>query len=84
MWRGRSRSRADSRATRHAQYGGRDHEQFAAEEFGPGASYGYGIAIDTPDGHKRLRHTGGMVSFMSALHLDLDAGLGVFASINAQ
>ncbi len=56
----------------------------AAEEFGPGASYGYGIAIDTLDGHKRLRHTGGMVSFMSALHLDLDAGLGAFASINAQ
>jgi CubicO group peptidase (beta-lactamase class C family) len=56
----------------------------AAEEFGPGASYGYGIAIDTLDGHKRLRHTGGMVSFMSAMHVDLDAGLGAFASINAQ
>jgi len=56
----------------------------AAEEFGPGASYGYGIAIDMLDGHKRLRHTGGMVSFMSALHVDLDAGLGAFASINAQ
>jgi CubicO group peptidase (beta-lactamase class C family) len=56
----------------------------AAEEFGPGASYGYGIAIDLLDGHKRLRHTGGMVSFMSAMHLDLDAGVGAFASINAQ
>ncbi len=56
----------------------------AAEEFGPGASYGYGIAIDVLDGHKRLRHTGGMVSFMSSLQVDLDAGLGAFASINAQ
>jgi CubicO group peptidase (beta-lactamase class C family) len=56
----------------------------AAEEFGPGASYGYGIAVDLLDGHKRLRHTGGMVSFMSALQVDLDAGIGAFASINAQ
>jgi CubicO group peptidase (beta-lactamase class C family) len=56
----------------------------AAPDFGPTASYGYGIAIDELDGHRRLRHTGGMVSFMSALHLDLDAGFGAFASINAQ
>jgi D-alanyl-D-alanine carboxypeptidase len=56
----------------------------AAPDFGPTASYGYGIAVDDLDGHRRLRHTGGMVSFMSAVHLDLDAGLGAFASINAQ
>jgi len=56
----------------------------AAEEFGPGASYGYGIAVDLLDGHRRLRHTGGMVSFMSSLQVDLDAGIGAFASINAQ
>ena len=56
----------------------------AAEEFGPGAGYGYGIAIDELDGHKRLRHTGGMLSFMSSLQIDLDAGVGAFASINAQ
>ncbi|MEP6548421.1 MAG: serine hydrolase domain-containing protein [Gammaproteobacteria bacterium] len=55
----------------------------AAEHFGAGASYGYGIAVDRLDGHKRLRHTGGMVSFASALEIDLDAGVGVFASINA-
>jgi CubicO group peptidase (beta-lactamase class C family) len=55
-----------------------------APPFGPKASYGYGIAIDDLDGHKRLRHTGGMVSFMSAIHLDMDAGVGAFASINAQ
>jgi D-alanyl-D-alanine carboxypeptidase len=55
-----------------------------APDFGPQASYGYGIAIDDLEGHRRLRHTGGMVSFMSAIHLDLDAGIGAFASINAQ
>jgi hypothetical protein len=55
-----------------------------ATEFGPTASYGYGIAVDTLDGHKILRHTGGMASFMSAINIDLDAGVGAFASINAQ
>jgi D-alanyl-D-alanine carboxypeptidase len=54
-----------------------------ADEFGPGAAYGYGIAIDSLDGHTRLRHTGGMVSFASALELDVDAGVGVFASVNS-
>lgn len=56
----------------------------SAPAFGPTAGYGYGIAVDKLDGHVRLRHTGGMVSFMSAIHLDLDAKLGAFASINAQ
>ncbi|HEX3915170.1 MAG TPA: serine hydrolase [Steroidobacteraceae bacterium] len=56
----------------------------SAPPFGPTAGYGYGIAVDQLDGHVRLRHTGGMVSFMSAIHLDLDAKLGAFASINAQ
>ena len=54
-----------------------------AEHFGPGASYGYGIAIDRLDDHTRLRHTGGMVSFASALEVDRDSRIGVFASINA-
>jgi len=54
-----------------------------AEEFGPTASYGYGIAVDSLDGHSILRHTGGMISFASALHVDLDEGVGAFASINA-
>jgi D-alanyl-D-alanine carboxypeptidase len=55
-----------------------------ATEFGKDASYGYGIAVETVDGHTILRHTGGMASFMSAINLDLDAGVGAFASINAQ
>ncbi|HEU5468482.1 MAG TPA: serine hydrolase domain-containing protein [Steroidobacteraceae bacterium] len=55
-----------------------------AEDFGPGAHYGYGIAVDTLDGNRLLRHTGGMVSFMSALMVDIDEGFGGFASVNAQ
>lgn len=54
-----------------------------AEAFGPGVSYGYGLMIDTLDGHKVVRHTGGMVSFASSMQVDLDEGVGVFASINA-
>src|SRR5215831_20742775 len=54
-----------------------------AEEFGPTASYGYGIAVDSLDEHTILRHTGGMVSFASALQVDIDEGVGAFASINA-
>lgn len=59
------------------------HPHIAADEFGPGASYGYGMAVERLDGHLRLHHTGGMVSFASALEVDLDAGVGVFASVNA-
>ena len=59
------------------------HPHIAADEFGPAAWYGYGIAVDRLEGHVRLRHTGGMVSFASALEVDLDAGVGAFASINA-
>ncbi|MGH8254351.1 MAG: serine hydrolase domain-containing protein, partial [Steroidobacteraceae bacterium] len=59
------------------------YRHIAADEFGDGASYGYGLAIDTLDGHTRLSHTGGMVTFSSALQVDADAGVGAFASINA-
>lgn len=51
--------------------------------FGEGAGYGYGIAIQPVEGRRILRHTGGMVSFSSAMHVDLDAGVGAFASVNA-
>lgn len=54
-----------------------------ASEFSETASYGYGIAVDTLDGHKILRHTGGMVAFASSIHVDLDGGVAAFASINA-
>lgn len=54
-----------------------------AEEFSATASYGYGIAVDTLDGHRILRHTGGMVAFASSIHVDMDGGMAAFASINA-
>jgi len=54
-----------------------------APEFGPAASYGYGIAVETRDGRTILRHTGGMVSFASSLQVDVDEGTAAFASINA-
>jgi CubicO group peptidase (beta-lactamase class C family) len=55
-----------------------------AKDFGPEAHYGYGIAVDTLDGNRLLRHTGGMVSFMSSMMVDIDEGVGGFASVNAQ
>ena len=54
-----------------------------ADEFSPTASYGYGIAVDTLDGHTILRHTGGMVAFASSIHVDLESNVAAFASINA-
>jgi CubicO group peptidase (beta-lactamase class C family) len=54
-----------------------------AREFGPTASYGYGIAVDTLDGNTVVRHTGGMLSFASSILVDIDDGVGAFASINA-
>ncbi|HWM91523.1 MAG TPA: serine hydrolase domain-containing protein [Thermoanaerobaculia bacterium] len=51
--------------------------------FGEGAGYGYGIAIQPVEGRTILRHTGGMVSFSSAMQVDLDSGFGAFASVNA-
>ena len=50
----------------------------------PGESYGYGWFTGKLDEHPMIRHTGGMVSFMSALHVDLVDGIGAFASVNAQ
>ena len=55
----------------------------ASPSFGEGAGYGYGIAVQPVEGRTVLRHTGGMVSFSSAMHVDLDAGFGAFASVNA-
>ena len=54
-----------------------------AAELGPTSKYGYGIGVDHLDGRMILRHTGGMASFMSSITVDLDSGVGAFASINA-
>jgi len=50
---------------------------------GEPASYGYGVWISDIGGHTRLRHTGGMVAFSSSIDVDLTAGVGGFASVNA-
>jgi CubicO group peptidase (beta-lactamase class C family) len=50
---------------------------------GEPASYGYGLWVSDIDGHMRLRHTGGMVAFSSALDVDVTGGIGAFASVNA-
>lgn len=49
----------------------------------PTASYGYGIGVDTIEGRTMLRHTGGTTAFASSILVDLDGGVGAFASINA-
>ena len=50
---------------------------------GEDANYAYGLWVSDVDGHTYLRHTGGMVAFSSALHVDLQSGIGAFASVNA-
>lgn len=50
---------------------------------GEPASYGYGLWVSDVDGHTRLRHTGGTVAFSSSLDVDVKAGIGAFASVNA-
>ncbi|MDZ7628053.1 MAG: serine hydrolase domain-containing protein [Parvularculaceae bacterium] len=53
-----------------------------ADGWGPGAKYGNGVAHIEVDGRRYLHHTGGMVSFCSALHVDAEAGIAAFASAN--
>ena len=50
---------------------------------GEPASYGYGLWVSDIGGHTRLRHTGGMVAFSSSIDVDVTAGIGAFASVNA-
>jgi D-alanyl-D-alanine carboxypeptidase len=50
---------------------------------GEDASYAYGLWVSEIEGRTLLRHTGGMVAFSSAMHVDLSSGFGVFASVNA-
>lgn len=47
-----------------------------------GATYGGGVAHVQVGGRTLLHHTGGMVSFSSAFHVDPEAGVGAFASSN--
>ncbi len=50
---------------------------------GEPASYGYGLWVSDIQGHTRLRHTGGTVAFSSSIDVDVTAGIGAFASVNA-
>ena len=48
----------------------------------PAVGYGYGVFVDLAFGRTILRHTGGMQSFGSAMLLDMEGGVGAFASGN--
>jgi len=50
---------------------------------GEDASYAYGLWVSEINGHKLLRHTGGMVAFSSVMYVDTTDGLAAFASVNA-
>lgn len=51
---------------------------------GEEASYAYGLWVSDANGHKLLRHTGGMVAFSSAMYADITDGFAAFASVNAR
>jgi hypothetical protein len=53
-----------------------------APDFGPGARYGAGLATLDVDGAPVLHHTGGMITFSSAMTVDKALGAGGFASCN--
>ena len=55
----------------------------AADDFGPKAQYGYGLATVMVGNQPCLHHTGGMITFTSSFHVDVKAGIGCFASVNA-
>jgi CubicO group peptidase (beta-lactamase class C family) len=54
-----------------------------AAPWGENTSYAYGLAVDESDNRIVLRHTGGMVAFSSAMHVDMTNGFAAFASVNA-
>jgi CubicO group peptidase (beta-lactamase class C family) len=51
---------------------------------GEDASYGYGVWVSNTNNHTLLRHTGGMISFSSAMYIDMTSGFAAFASVNAR
>lgn len=54
----------------------------AAPGWSETAHYGNGLARLTIDDRRYLHHTGGMVSFSSSMHVDVEAGVAAFASSN--
>lgn len=49
---------------------------------GKDVTYGNGVGHYPIDGRTYLHHTGGMVSFVSSIHVDVEAGVAAFASTN--
>jgi len=49
---------------------------------GKGVTYGNGVGHYPIDGRQYFHHTGGMVSVVSSLHVDVEAGVGAFVSTN--
>jgi len=52
--------------------------------FGQGAQYAFGLGILPIDGRICLHHTGGMLSFVSAMTVDPTTGVGASSSVNAR
>ena len=77
-------TQSDRRILSRQGFAAMSSRQIDADEWGPHAGYGYGIGMNTVDGDHVLLHTGGMVSFMSAIYLNLTRGVAAFASVNAQ
>jgi D-alanyl-D-alanine carboxypeptidase len=53
-----------------------------APDWAPKARYANGLAIVDIGGRSLLHHTGGMIAYSSAFHVDGAAGVGAFASTN--
>ena len=68
-----------------APRGARAFTTHAAASDTPGMSYGNGLMHVISPGRAYLHHTGGMISFSSSFHVDIESGVGAFASstINA-
>lgn len=54
------------------------------EDGRPDEYYGYGLGIEEYRGHTLIGHTGGMLGFISSMRLDIDEGIGAFASTNCR
>lgn len=58
-------------------------EGVAAPEYSPEARYANGFIHRLIDGRRSLEHTGGMVSFVACMTIDLATSAGCFVGVNA-
>ncbi|MBN8842198.1 MAG: beta-lactamase family protein [Sphingomonadales bacterium] len=54
------------------------------DEAGPGSRYASGLSMVRIDDRAVLHHTGGVATFSSSLHVDPEAGVACFASVNGR